>query len=509
MPKTPLSLYCSYYVDSKVDPAQVTNYGGIFPYLDLMLLTGLPSLAEESLPKQGVRGWRHAEHIAALLALNLTGGDCVDDLEKLEGDPGIGLYMGRIAQAIGVKGRRFSRGGKRDIPSLTSAREWLDGFHNSEEDAGRGYGKAFVPKPNEALSGLRRANREFVTEAWKLYARSGKPPVTRATLEIDVTYMETQKRDALTCYKSFDAYSGLTVRWAEMGFVIADEFRDGNTSPAQGNHEALVEAITHVNELGIEDVWVRSDSAAHQERILKTLSGWKIDGKSSPVRFAIGYKKTKEFRKEVAKLADCGWEKVYDEKGRLLYELAEVPFVSNAEALIKADPFRHIVIRRQAKQGILFGLGTRDEELGCEETMEIGGRAYHVHAIISNIGEEWTDRQVAQWYNERCGGGEAIHAILKSDLAAGQLPSGKFGANAAWWTVAVLANNLHALLEKLALPKGLVGSRFKRLRYHLINVPARMVTHARRCCVRYFQAATMHLVRYIRGEIEAVAAAPG
>ena len=59
MPKTPLSLSCSYYVDSKVDPAQVTNYGGIFPYLDLMLLMGLPSLAEESLPKQGVRGWRH------------------------------------------------------------------------------------------------------------------------------------------------------------------------------------------------------------------------------------------------------------------------------------------------------------------------------------------------------------------------------------------------------------------------------------------------------------------
>ena len=166
------------------------------------------------------------------------------------------------------------------------------------------------------------------------------------------------------------------------------------------------------------------------------------------------------------------------------------------------------MVRRQAKQGILFGLGMADEELGCEETMEIGGRAYHVHAIISNIEEEWPNRRVVEWYNERCGGGEAIHAILKSDLAAGQLPSGKFGANAAWWTVAVLANNLHALLEKLALPKGLVGSRFKRLRYHLINVPARMVTHARRCCVRYFQAVTMHLVRYIRGEIEA-AVMPG
>lgn len=58
------------------------------------------------------------------------------------------------------------------------------------------------------------------------------------------------------------------------------------------------------------------------------------------------------------------------------------------------------------------------------------------------------------------------------------------------------------------MPKGLVGSRFKKLRYHLINVPARVVTHARQCCVRYFQAATLYLVRQIRGELAGLAATP-
>ena len=81
--------------------------------------------------------------------------------------------------------------------------------------------------------------------------------------------------------------------------------------------------------------------------------------------------------------------------------------------------------------------------------------------------------------------------------------------NAAWWSVVVLAYNLHALLEKLAMPKGFVGSRFKRLRYHLINVPARLITHARQCCVRYFQAATLHLVQFIRGELAALRTAFG
>ena len=510
MSKSPLSFYSSYYVDDKVDPSAVTNYGGLFPYLDLMLLTDLPNLVNESLPKWRSNGWWHSDHIGALLALNLTGGDCVDDLEKLEGDPGISLYMGQISKATGAKKRSFSRGGMRDVPSLTSIREWLEQFHNEAEDSKRGYGQAFVPEANEALTRLGGVNREFVTRGFRLYQRSVRPSVTQATIEPDATFIETQKRDALRCYKKYEAYSGLTVRWAEMGFAIWDEFRDGNVPPGYRNLEALTESITYLNqELGITDVWVRSDAAAHQESILKALSGWKIDGKPSPVKFAIGYVKTREFREAIQKLGENEWEKVYDKKGRLVHEIAEVAFVSNKEAMIKAEPYRHVVVRRQAKQGILPGFGASDKELGYEETMEIRGRAYHVHAIISNIGAEWSSEQIATWYSERCGGGEAIHSILKSDLAGGQLPSSKFGANAAWWKVAVLAHNLHILLEKLALPKGLVGSRFKRLRYHLINVPARLVQHARQCCVRYFQEATLSLILHIRGEIASLAIASG
>lgn len=83
----------------------------------------------------------------------------------------------------------------------------------------------------------------------------------------------------------------------------------------------------------------------------------------APVKLAIGYIKTKEFRDESQKLADSAWERVYDKNGRLDYEVAEVPFVSNTEALIESEPYRHIVVRRKAKQGILPGLGTNDNEI--------------------------------------------------------------------------------------------------------------------------------------------------
>jgi len=43
-------------------------------------------------------------------------------------------------------------------------------------------------------------NRD-VSRGWELYQRSGRAEVTRATLEIDASFIETQKRDALACYK--------------------------------------------------------------------------------------------------------------------------------------------------------------------------------------------------------------------------------------------------------------------------------------------------------------------
>ena len=86
-------------------------------------------------------------------SLNLTGGDCVEDLEKLEGESGMALYMGQIVRAVG---------GKRDIPLATSVREWLEQFHPAAADAPRGYGQAYVPEANEALGGLRGVNREFL-----------------------------------------------------------------------------------------------------------------------------------------------------------------------------------------------------------------------------------------------------------------------------------------------------------------------------------------------------------
>ena len=92
--------------------------------------------------------------------------------------------------------------------------------------------------------------------------------------------------------------------------------------------------------------------------------------------------------------------------------------------------------------------------------------------------------RVIWWHRERCGKSEEVHAVLKRDLAGGVLPSGRFGANAAWWAIAILAHNLNALMKRLVLGPAWVARRMKALRFHLIALPGRVVRHARRLIVR-------------------------
>ena len=88
------------------------------------------------------------------------------------------------------------------------------------------------------------------------------------------------------------------------------------------------------------------------------------------------------------------------------------------------------------------------------------------------------------WHRVRCGKGEEIHKVMKEDLAGGHLPSGSFGANAAWWGIMVLAFNLNALTKRLVLPKGWLPKRLKAIRFGFVNLAGRVMSRARQLIIR-------------------------
>ena len=103
--------------------------------------------------------------------------------------------------------------------------------------------------------------------------------------------------------------------------------------------------------------------------------------------------------------------------------------------------------------------------------------------------QEWSAAKLLQWHREKAGTIEAVHDILKNELAAGVLPCGRFGANAAWLRLAVLTHNVLTALKRLALPAELLAARPKRLRFLIFQTAGRMVHHARRVLLRLKVAA--------------------
>lgn len=161
---------------------------------------------------------------------------------------------------------------------------------------------------------------------------------------------------------------------------------------------------------------------------------------------------------------------------------AEVNFVPDSVAYSKKNPeYRFIAVRESLRQQPLPGMETQLEL--PFHAMRLADGAWHkVAGVVTNrtvAGDE-----VVRWYRQRCGKGEQVHSVLKRDLAAGRFPSGLFGANAAWWAIAVLTFNLNSAMKRLVLGGQWVSKRLKAVRFALIALPGRVIRHARRLIIR-------------------------
>src|SRR5580658_6836748 len=75
----------------EVDPTHcmTTAFAGIMPYLDLWNALGMPCTVDKTVSICGSQGWLNRQIVQSLVLLNLIGGDCVTDVEKLEDDAGL------------------------------------------------------------------------------------------------------------------------------------------------------------------------------------------------------------------------------------------------------------------------------------------------------------------------------------------------------------------------------------------------------------------------------------
>ena len=447
--KSPAAGEFLFEIDSEPLAEQLTALGGIPLLVRAARSLDVPgSVARHVRVKQRERGFDEATYVESFVVLNAVGGDCLEDFEQLREDAGLGEMLGHA------------------VPSAEAARKFLYQFHEEgkiaqAQQALGPEGVSYIPAENSALQGLGQVNADVVRELGRRC-----PEQKIATLDVDATIIESWKREAKLTYEGSTGYQPLLALWAEMNVVVADEFRDGNVPAHQELLPITQRAFQGLPETVVER-YFRGDSACYEQSLLEWLRDeQRAGGPAGRIGFAVSARMHAALHAEIVATAESRWQ-AYGEDSVVVKQCCEVDYVPAESGDAYREPLRYVAIRIRKKQSALFA----------------DGSAVKYFAVVTNLWE-WTPKRLLEWHREKAGSIEAVHDVIKNELAGGVMPCGRFGANAAWLRLAVLTHNLLMALKRLALPPELLTARPKRLRFLIFNTPGKLVHHARRTFLR-------------------------
>jgi hypothetical protein len=400
--------------------------------------------------KERERGYDEPTMVESFVLLNGAGGECLEDFEQLRKDAGLAELIGH------------------EFPSPEAARQFLYAFHDERKIGEAKLRRkpeeiAYIPEETAELRGLGLVNRALV-QRFGLRC----PDQRIATVDQDATIIESHKQEALRSYEGERGYQPMLAVWAEMDVVLADEFRDGNV-PAMMEPLTVAKAAFAALPETVKTYYFRGDSACHESELLHWLRDeHRTEGPQGRIGFAVSARMSEALRQAVLAVPEEEWKPYGKPQANEIRECAEVPFVPAEKSEHKGtEPLRYVGIRIRRKQGDLFE----------------GGPVVRHFAVAGNIWD-WRAERLIQWHREKAGTIEAVHDVLKNELAAGVLPCKYFGANAAWLRLAVITHNLLTAMKRLALPAELLTARPKRLRFLIFNTAGRVVHHARNLVLR-------------------------
>jgi hypothetical protein len=417
----------------------VTGHVGLPVALEAFHALGLAEACREELHlKERRRGPSEAEWVEAMVGLHLAGGTRLADMDRLKEDDG----LRRLWPVL-------------DGVSARSGLDFLVRFDDPTQE-GSEPGKAVIRPETPGLAGLARVNARLLAAVQRAH------PVATATLDVDASIHPCAKRAALPTYEGGRGYQPVVAYWAEQRLIAADQFRDGNVPAAMGNPGFVRQALAALPP-EVTERFVRGDTALYDHRLLRELDrggvGFAISADMSPQLAAASEAVPADQWAELrARDGSPG------EPGR---RWAEVAYVPDEPAARKGErPFRYLAVQLPPT-------------LRQKEFFEPAPPKYV--AVVTN--REGPGDALIHWHREKCGTVEHAHDWIKHDVGGRHFPSSVFGANAAWYRLAILALNLHRALATLALPDGWRRERLSTVRFRWLNRAGRVVRHARRYVV--------------------------
>jgi len=326
---------------------------------------------------------------------------------------------------------------------------------------------AWVPAPSTLGTFLRsfswadarsldKVAGELLKRAWSAGAGPGDAPLT---IDVDSSICETyglKKQGARFGYTSVRGLHPLLVTASGTGDVLGVRQRGGNAHTARGAANLLSEVFNRVRAAGATgQLSLRADSGFYNNKVVGACA-------KAGVRFSITAKMSQSLRQVVEKIPEGAWAGIpyWTEGGA---DVAETTYKAFGQAEL-----RLIVRRVKPTPGTQLALLT----------------TYEYHAFV-------TDREGATLELEADHRRHAEVELVIRDLKEGpwaHMPSGRFGANAAWLAFGAIAHNLARWSARLGGITGWAGPiTLATLRRRYICVPGHLTRSARRT--------TLHLVK--------------
>jgi len=300
---------------------------------------------------------------------------------------------------------------------------------------------------------LDRASGEVLTRAWMAGAGPGEVPVT---VDVDSTICETYglaKQGGVFGHTKVRGYHPLLAAIAGTGDVVHCRLRGGNANSGRGAGGFLTETFNRLRNAGATGpVTLRADSGFYRHKVVDAC-------RQADVRFSITVKLSKALHQAIAAIPDDSWRVIpYFLDGA---DVAETTY----RAFGKKQPELRLIVRRvRPTPGTQLAL-----------FVEFSYHAFITDREGSTLALEADHRRHADIEN--------TIRDLKYGVGLNHLPSGRFGANAAWLGLNVIAHNLARWVGRIGLGQTVITHKTLRRRY--LRVSGRITRSARR--------ATLHL----------------
>jgi hypothetical protein len=294
---------------------------------------------------------------------------------------------------------------------------------------------------------LDRVLDESICRAWAAGAGPGGGPVT---VDVDSTICETYglaKQGSRFGHTKVRGYHPLLASLAGTDEVLAARLRGGNAHTARGAAGFLAQVFNRVRRAGATGPMVlRADAGFYNRKVTEAC-------RKAAVNYSITVKLSKGLHKVISKIAESDWKPIpyWIGDGADVAETTYRPFS-------KRHPEVRLIVRRVKP--------TPGSQLALLATFDY-------HAFITDRKGETLELEAD---HRRHAVIEDVIRDLKYGAGLNHLPSGRFGANAAWMILNIIAHNLGRWTSRIGLGGDDAPMTTKTLRTRLLDLPGRLTT---------------------------------